>query len=516
MNRNYNQYDDDSDYIFYDTNDDSSYSDDLIYEDNNNDFKNIDSVEYDNYNNYDYNSNYTYDASKDNDNYDYDYDYAYEDDSTDDYKENNILFENRTKIVTGIIIVTILLLIAWITPQFINRNKKTTSEVTLTKKIDTESDMSKLKQAALKYYEENSVPANVNETNKLSLKELLDKKLIKNISSSYNKKKSYIKLTKLEDDFLLEIQLVKDKVIKKEEYYINNYSYCTSTYLCEKEDIMDPNQSLDSSEDEETVEVENTESGDSDTANYQYEYSKTENGKLSDWSSWSDYSKTSCTTKAITCKSDDFNCLSETKLYNRKEKLGTTSKQYNTSRNSYTFISQEIIKGCPNYDYAKVNNVYYKTSSINQFTSIGTFSTASPTNHGAWTYLGRKTYQTPPSDSIKTRYVFVDSERYCENCSSSPSYTYDMYQFNGNLQIVNNINAECPKQKNQRNIPTYNISYQSVSVNRTETLYGTVCYKSERTRKITKQGKTKTTWSNYDNEKLLNSGYTYTGNKKER
>ena len=238
MNRNYNQYDDDNDYIFYDTNDDSSYSDDLIYEDNNSDFKNIDSVEYDNYNNYDYNSNYTYDASKDNDNYDYDYDYdyAYEDDSTDDYKENNILFENRTKIVTGIIIVTILLLIAWITPQFINRNKKTTSEVTLTKKIDTESDMSKLKQAALRYYEENSVPANVNETNKLSLKELLDKKLIKNISSSYNKKKSYIKLTKLEDDFLLEIQLVKDKIIKKEEYYINNYSYCTSTYLCEKED----------------------------------------------------------------------------------------------------------------------------------------------------------------------------------------------------------------------------------------------------------------------------------------
>ena len=35
-------------------------------------------------------------------------------------------------------------------------------------------------------------------------------------------------------------------------------------------------------------------------------------------------------------------------------------------------------------------------------------------------------------------------------------------------------------------------------------------------KKITKQGKTKTTWSNYDDKKLLNSGYTYTGNKKER
>lgn len=510
MNRNYNQYDDDNDYIFYDTNDDSSYSDDLIYEDNNSDFQNIENVEYDNDNDYNYNDEYVYDTSTNDDSYDYDYNY------NDEYQEKSSLLENRTKIIIGITIATVLLFIVWIVPQFINHNKQNNSQVSLIKKTDIESDFTKLKQTALKYYEENVVPVNVDETTKSSLKELLDKKLIKNMNTSYNKKKSYIKLTKQDEDFLLEIKLVKDDVTKKKEYHVNNYSYCTSTYLCEKEDIMDPNPSLDSSDEEETAEVENTESGDSDTENYKYEYSKTENGKLSDWSSWSQYVKTSCTTATVTCKDDDFNCLSETKLYNRKEKLGATTKQYNTSRNSYTFIRQENIKGCPNYDYAKINNVYYKTASSNQFTSIGTFSTASPTNHGAWIYLGRKTYQTPPSDSIKTRYVFVDSERYCENCSSSPSYTYDMYQFNSNLQIVNNINAECPKQKNQRNIPTYNISYQSVSVNRTETLYGTVCYKSERTRKITKQGKTKTTWSNYNDGKLLNDGYTYTGNKKER
>lgn len=510
MNRNYNQYDDDNDYIFYDTNDDSSYSDDLIYEDNNSDFQNIENVEYDNDNDYNYNDEYVYDTSTNDDSYDYDYNY------NDEYQEKSSLLENRTKIIIGITIATVLLFIVWIVPQFINHNKQNNSQVSLIKKTDIESDFTKLKQTALKYYEENVVPVNVDETTKSSLKELLDKKLIKNMNTSYNKKKSYIKLTKQDEDFLLEIKLVKDDVTKKKEYHVNNYSYCTSTYLCEKEDIMDLNPSLDSSDEEETAEVENTESGDSDTENYKYEYSKTENGKLSDWSSWSQYVKTSCTTATVTCKGDDFNCLSETKLYNRKEKLGATTKQYNTSRNSYTFIRQENIKGCPNYDYAKINNVYYKTASSNQFTSIGTFSTASPTNHGAWIYLGRKTYQTPPSDSIKTRYVFVDSERYCENCSSSPSYTYDMYQFNSNLQIVNNINAECPKQKNQRNIPTYNISYQSVSVNRTETLYGTVCYKSERTRKITKQGKTKTTWSNYNDGKLLNDGYTYTGNKKER
>ena len=514
MNRNYNQYDDDNDYIFYDTNDDSSYSDDLIYEDNNSDFLNIDQVENENYNNYDY----TYETSTDNDSYNYDYDYNYEDDDkNDNYTENNILLRNRTKIVTGIIIIIILFLIAWITPQFINRNKKSTSEVTLTKKVDSESDIEKLKQAALKYYKESTVPTNINEKNELSLKELLDKKLVNNINSSYNKKKSYIKLTKQENDFLLEIKLVNGEVTKKKEYHINNYQYCTSTYLCEKEDIIKPNQTINEEEnEEETIEVENTESGDSNTENYQYEYSKTENGKLSNWSSWTNYEKTNCTTKAITCKNDDFNCLSETKLYNRKEKLGTTTKQYNTARNSYTYARQDFINGCSNYDYVRINNTYYKTATSNQFTTIGTFSTSSPTNHGAWTYLGRKAYQTPPSDGIKTRYVFVDNERYCENCTTTPTYTYDMYQFNGNLQAISNLDSECPKKKVQRSILTYNISTQNISVNRTETLYGTVCYKSERTRKVTKQGKTKTTWSTYNDETLLNDGYTYTGNKKER
>ena len=497
MSRNYNQYDDD-DYIYYDAND-TSYDSDFVYEDGSNDFQNIDPVEYSNYS---------------------DDDYTYEDDTDElyedsEYKERNPLFENRTKIVTGILIVMVLFLAVWLTPQFISRNKKNSSEITLTKSTNVENDITKLKQSALKYYEEGKVPTDVSENTKLTLNELLSEKIVKNFNSSYDKKKSYINLTKLDDEFLLEIRLVNGKIVKTKEYHLNNYSYCTSTYLCEKEDIMDPNAVVNT-DDSETAEVGDTESGDTDTENYKYEYSKVENGKLSNWGTWSEYVKTSCTTAAVTCASDDFNCLNETKLYNRKERLGIVQKKYNTVRGNYVHIGKETINGCPNYDYIKVNNVYYRTASSNQFSLVESLNASSPKSQGAWTYVGRKVYQTPPSDSIKTKYVFVSSEGYCENCQAMPTYTYDVYQFNGNLQNVSNINNECASQKKAKNILGYNILNQSMSVSRTENVYGTVCYRSERSRKIVKQGSKDTVWSTYNDEDLLNNGYTYTGNKEER
>ena len=45
---------------------------------------------------------------------------------------------------------------------------------------------------------------------------------------------------------------------------------------------------------------------------------------------------------------------------------------------------------------------------------------------------------------------------------------------------------------------------------RTEPLYGTVCYKSTKSRTANKQTK----WSSYNDTSLLNSGWVYTGNKR--
>ena len=49
---------------------------------------------------------------------------------------------------------------------------------------------------------------------------------------------------------------------------------------------------------------------------------------------------------------------------------------------------------------------------------------------------------------------------------------------------------------------------------RTEPLYGTVCYSSDRTRKLKSAGKTEKTWSYYNDTNLLNNNWYYTGAKK--
>ena len=59
--------------------------------------------------------------------------------------------------------------------------------------------------------------------------------------------------------------------------------------------------------------------------------------------------------------------------------------------------------------------------------------------------------------------------------------------------------------------------YSTITVNeiatREEPLYGTVCYKSTKSRKVIESGSRKTKWSKYNDTSLLNAGWSYTGRK---
>ena len=46
-------------------------------------------------------------------------------------------------------------------------------------------------------------------------------------------------------------------------------------------------------------------------------------------------------------------------------------------------------------------------------------------------------------------------------------------------------------------------------------LYGTVCYKSEKTREVVEEGKTQYKWSTYNNQTLIKDGWVMTGDYKE-
>jgi len=67
-----------------------------------------------------------------------------------------------------------------------------------------------------------------------------------------------------------------------------------------------------------------------------------------------------------------------------------------------------------------------------------------------------------------------------------------------------------------KTIPIYSTITVTEKAKRTEPLYGDVCYQSTKSRSILEKGKIYKKWSTYNNKELLNAGWSYTGNKKQK
>ncbi len=258
---------------------------------------------------------------------------------------------------------------------------------------------------------------------------------------------------------------------------------------------------------------------------YLYEYAKTTNASFSAWTTWSDWLKTSCNTKAITCDNNDINCLKEIKLYNRKEKIGTYQKNYISERTVQIQTSSYQEKACANYNYIIINNTTYAVTKT--YSKINEVTADTQSSISGWTYVGRKTYKNPPRDTENKHYIFVGADySYCQDtCTTLPSFYYDEYTYTGSLEQVTStkspitssteITASCGNYVT-KTIYVYSDIKVSEMDSRVEPLYGTVCYESSRTRKLETKGNTETKWSYYNNQDLLNNNWYYTGNKKTK
>ena len=260
------------------------------------------------------------------------------------------------------------------------------------------------------------------------------------------------------------------------------------------------------------------------TKEYLYEYARTINATFSSWTKWSNWLETSCSTKAITCNENDVKCLREVKLYNRKEKIGTHEQEYIKEHSVQIKASSYTEKTCKNYSYVIVNNTTYAVT--NTYTNVTNITSSTASSVAGWNYEGRGTYANPPRDTEKTHYVFVGADySYCsDTCTTLPNYYYDKYTYTGNMSKVSKT-TEAPVSSSSQVVATCT-EYETKTVNiyrnitkteiatRTEPLYGTVCYSSNRTRKLTSTGKTEKKWSYYNDTNLLNNNWYYTGAKK--
>lgn len=281
---------------------------------------------------------------------------------TEEYEERG--FPIRSFLIKFLIIVIIVLLLIWLLPKFVKpKNEKEKKPVSYTADSEEvyQENINKMQDAAFEYYDEDTLPGEDGKYDKITLKELIDKGYIGELTDHNNKKldaeDSYIKVTKVEDNkYIMKINL-KDS--EKEDYVLVNvghFGYCEK-YIC-KEIEADKDNEEDNSEDtnikssvyddkpidtgvEEPVIVDES-----------YKYTKTIPAKMSDWSNWSNWQETDCSDlHEVTCDNNNGNCLTEVRIKNSN---GICYKSY---RNRKVLVSSyTITRWSTKYNQELINN----------------------------------------------------------------------------------------------------------------------------------------------------------------
>ena len=257
---------------------------------------------------------------------------------------------------------------------------------------------------------------------------------------------------------------------------------------------------------------------------------------MSTWTTWYSWEKTDCNTAEINCSDSDTTCLYKLQMLKRKEQIGTYQKTYAKTREVVRKTGSYTQKACSKYNYVEINKKIYATTTNVSYTTIEAITSTTKSSNGSWSYNGRASYANPPRDTTSTHYVFAGADySYCsDTCTTLPNYYYDSYSYNGSLTSVSSTTvpgntssstslvSDTTTYKSScgeyvtKTIPIYGTITVTEKAQRTEPLYGNVCYQSTKTRKVLEKGSTKTKWSKHGAKTLLNAGWTYTGKKKEK
>lgn len=146
------------------------------------------------------------------------------------------IFPLRKILLRLALIIAIIILVAWLVPKFFtnkNTTDKTTKVKNTTETVKIESNnMQKLQSAGLKYFNKENISSS--EGKKITLNELIENKLvqeIKNNGKTCDVKKSYVKLTKTNDAYLLKTSLTCGKTTDYKLLNVGEYSYCTKQFI---------------------------------------------------------------------------------------------------------------------------------------------------------------------------------------------------------------------------------------------------------------------------------------------
>lgn len=249
---------------------------------------------------------------------------------TDEYEERG--YPIRSFIIKFIIIVIIILLLIWLLPKFIKPKNTNKPVVTKESKVKEEevyqNNTDSMQKAAFKYYDKDNLPKENGKYKQVTLQELIDEDYIEPLKDQNGKKintsKSYLKLTKVdENEYILKINIKDSEVENYVLLNVGHFDYCED-YICEKKEETEEEKKakeeeledtkVKASEDESNSTNNNQENKQTVVLDETYKYTKTIPAKLSDWSSWSSWKEVKCNTNMnTTCESNNYKCLSEIK-----------------------------------------------------------------------------------------------------------------------------------------------------------------------------------------------------------
>ncbi len=281
------------------------------------------------------------------------------------YENGHPGFAFKSIILKLLLIIVLIFLIIWLFPtkgymkNLIDQKLTTNSNQVFNSNIQT------IQNASASYFTGNRLPSKVGESKTITLKEMIDQKLLVDITDGNGKKcdynKSNAKVIKNKSDYVLKVNLTcKDKKANVTSYL--GSSEDTSDVYSKKK--LDDNQVSENTKNEEqtsnekksTTNDKSVTNKSSDSKTYQCEYLKQTSGYYSygNWSSWSTRYVASTSTR-------------EVQTTKQKVQVGTTTGQTGTTKHTQapkkvTVLKngkQSVVYVCPsNFDNGGSYNYY--------------------------------------------------------------------------------------------------------------------------------------------------------------
>lgn len=415
------------------------------------------------------------------------------------YESKKDGFSIKDIIVQLLFIVLFVFILIWLFPTKNSLNGKFDSIDKVNEKFDVltnrifNDNLQTMKDAAINYYTTPRLPKNVNDVKSMTLREMLKEKLLVEFKDANNKScdldDSYVEVTKLDDEFLLKVNL---SCTDNDAYilvHLGCYDYC-STDVCEKKDTKtNPVVNVQPTVTPSVPSKPSTPA--QKTCSYKYQKVVTDS-KWSGWSKWS-----------------------------TKQVSATSTRKVDTKTEVET-VYKDVLKGYQKTTYRDMDNPIVENVQVQTETVSSTYCTSYTSQYTStgqkkyeWIDQGTSYYNSQPQPDSNTKYEYVGKTTVdCADCYNGVLYIYRKYTLK--VYDVVSANSVCaswgtvsaPIYITVPKIVGYNTYTKVVPVYEKQQVTEKVKYYRYKTLSTTSETLTK--WSSSSNDTtLINQGYKY-------